>query len=101
MADMEYFTMSNGNRIPMAGIGVFQFSPDEAEASVESALNDGVRLVDTANAYLNEKGVGRGIKKSGVPREEVFLVSKLWPTVYENADAVDKTLERLGTDYVD
>ena len=98
---MEYFTLSNGNKMPMAGIGVFMMSPAEAEASVESALKSGVRLIDTANGYMNESGTGRGIKKSGVAREEIFLVTKLWPTVYEKETAIDETLERLGTDYID
>lgn len=98
---MDYFTLNNGVEMPMAGIGVFLMSPDEAEASVESALRSGVRLIDTANAYMNESGTGRGIKKSGVAREEIFLVSKLWPTVYEKDTAVDEMLARLGTDYVD
>ena len=98
---MEYFTLSNGNKMPMAGIGVFMMSPAEAEAAVESALKSGVRLIDTANGYMNESGTGRGIKKSGVSREEIFLVTKLWPTVYEKETAIDATLERLGTDYID
>ena len=98
---MEYFTLSNGNKMPMAGIGVFMMSPAEAEAAVESAIKSGVRLIDTANGYMNESGTGRGIKKSGVAREEIFLVTKLWPTVYEKETAIDETLERLGTDYID
>ena len=98
---MEYFALNNGTRMPMAGIGVFKLSPEEAEASVESALRSGIRLIDTANAYMNESATGRGIKKSGVVREEIFLVSKLWPTVYEKETAVDEMLARLGTDYVD
>ena len=98
---MEYFALNNGTRMPMAGIGVFKLSPEEAEASVESALRSGIRLIDTDNAYMNESATGRGIKKSGVAREEIFLVSKLWPTVYEKETAVDEMLARLGTDYVD
>lgn len=98
---MEYFTLNNGNKMPMAGIGVFMLSPEEAEKSVESALRGGVRLVDTANAYMNEAATGRGIKKSGVAREDIYLVSKLWPTVYEKDTAVDEMLARLDTDYVD
>ena len=98
---MEYFTLNNGIKMPMAGIGVFMMSPAEAEASVESALKSGVRLIDTANGYMNESGTGRGIKKSGVKREDIFLVTKLWPTVYEKETAVDETLARLGTDYID
>lgn len=98
---MEYFTLNNGIKMPMAGIGVFMLSPEEAENSVESALKSGVRLIDTANGYMNESGTGRGIKKSGVAREDIFLVTKLWPTVYEKESAVDETLKRLDTDYID
>ena len=98
---MEFITLNNGIKMPMAGIGVFLMSPAEAEASVESALKSGVRLIDTANGYMNESGTGRGIKKSGVKREDIFLVTKLWPTVYEKETAVDETLARLGTDYID
>lgn len=98
---MEYFTLNNEIKMPMAGIGVFMMSPAEAESAVETALKSGVRLIDTANGYMNESGTGRGIKKSGVPREEIFLVTKLWPTVYEKETAVDETLQRLGTDYID
>ena len=98
---MEYATLNNGLKMPMAGIGTFLLSPDEAEASVLAALEDGYRLIDTANAYVNEKAVGRAMKKSGLPREEIFLETKLWPSFYEDEEAVDKTLERLGTDYID
>lgn len=87
--------------MPMAGIGTFLLSPDEAEASVLGALENGYRLIDTANAYVNEKAVGRAMKKSGVPREEIFLETKLWPAFYEQEDAVEKTLERLDTNYID
>ena len=98
---MEYATLNNGVKMPMAGIGTFLLTPDEAETSVLSALGDGYRLIDTANAYMNEKAVGRAIRESGLPREEIFLETKLWPSFYEQPDAVDKTLERLGTDYID
>lgn len=98
---MEYATLNNGIKMPMAGIGTFLLTPDEAEASVLSALSCGYRLIDTANAYVNEKAVGRAMKKSGIPREEIFLETKLWPAFYEQADAVEKTLERLDTDYID
>ena len=98
---MEFATLNNGVQMPMAGIGTFLLSPDEAEASVLSALRCGYRLIDTANAYVNEKAVGRAIKKSGVDRKDIFLETKLWPAFYEQADAVDKTLERLGTDSID
>lgn len=98
---MEYATLNNGLKMPMAGIGTFLLTPDEAEASVLAALEDGYRLIDTANAYVNEKAVGRAMKKSGLKREEIFLETKLWPAFYEQADAVEKTLERLDTDYID
>ncbi len=98
---MEYFKLNNGTRMPMAGIGVFTFTPAEAQAAIESALRDGVRLIDTANAYQNEKATGRAIKASDVKREEIYLVTKLWPSVYENENAVDDTLRRLDTDYID
>lgn len=98
---MKYAELNNGINMPMAGIGTFLLSPDEAENSVISALECGYRLIDTANAYVNEKAVGRAMKKSGVPREEIFLETKLWPSFYEQEDAVEKTLERLDTDYID
>ena len=98
---MEFATLNNGVKMPMAGIGTFLLTPDEAEASVLSALACGYRLIDTANAYVNEKAVGRAMKKSGVERKDIFLETKLWPAFYEHSDAVDKTLERLGTDYID
>ena len=98
---MEYVTLNTGLKMPMAGIGTFLLTPDEAEASVLSALACGYRLIDTANAYVNEKAVGRAMKKSGVSREEIFLETKLWPAFYEQPDAVEKTLERLDTDYID
>ena len=98
---MEFVTLNNGVKMPMAGIGTFLLTPDEAESSVLSALGCGYRLIDTANAYVNEKAVGRAMKKSGLPREEIFLETKLWPSFYEQADAVEKTLERLDTDYID
>lgn len=98
---MKFATLNNGLSMPMAGIGTFLLTPDEAEASVLAALEGGYRLIDTANAYVNEKAVGRAMKKSGLKREEIFLETKLWPSFYENVDAVDKTLERLGTDTID
>ncbi len=98
---MEYVTLNNGVKMPMAGIGTFLLTPDEAENSVTHALKEGYRLIDTANAYVNEKAVGRAIKKSGVDRSEIFLETKLWPAFYEQEDAVEKTLERLDTEYID
>lgn len=101
MNEQKYIKLNNGVEMPMAGIGTFLLSPDEAEASVKSALQAGYRLIDTANAYVNEKAVGRAIRKSGIARNEIFLETKLWTSFYEQADAVEKTLERLDTDYID
>ena len=98
---MQYFTLSNGVQMPVTGVGVFQFTPDEAEYSVRTALEHGIRLVDTANRYMNERGTGRGIRSSGIPREDIFLVSKLSPTQFTYDYAIDETLKRLGTDYLD
>ena len=99
--NMVKLTLNNGIECPAVGIGTFMLSPADAENSVREALKMGYRLVDTANAYVNERAVGRGIRTSGVPRGEIFLSTKLWPSEYGNSCAVDETLERLGTDYVD
>lgn len=98
---MKEFKLNNGLTMPSVGIGTFLLEPDDAENSVKEALKVGYRLVDTANAYRNERAVGRGIKNSGVEREKVFLSTKLWPSEYENENAVEETLERLNTDYID
>ena len=98
---MEYILLNNGVNCPVIGIGTYMLSPAEAENSVREALKMGYSLVDTANAYVNERAVGRGMKASGVRREDIFLSTKLWPSEYENGNAVDATLERLGVDYVD
>ena len=98
---MEYMKLNNGVEIPVIGIGTFTLTPEQAENSVDVALRNGYKLIDTANAYVNEKGVGRGIKKSGVQRKDIFISTKLWWSVYEDENAIDKTLERLGTDYID
>lgn len=101
MSNQLYVKLNNGVEMPMAGIGTFLLSPQEAEASCISALQDGYRLIDTANAYVNEKAVGCAMKKSGIAREEIFLETKLWPSFYNDADAVEKTLQRLDTDTID
>jgi len=98
---MEYIELNNGIKCPAIGIGTFMLVPADAENSVREALKMGYRLIDTANAYVNERAVGRAMKESGVKREEIFLSTKLWPSEYENENAVEETLERLGTDYVD
>lgn len=98
---MEYITLNNGLQCPVIGIGTFMLSPTDAQNSVREALKMGYSLVDTANAYVNERAVGRGIKESAAKRADVFLSTKLWPSEYENPNAVNETLERLGVDYVD
>ena len=77
---MEYVTLNNKLECPVVGIGTFMLSPADAEKSVREALRMGYRLIDTANAYVNERAVGRGMKDSGVKREEIFLSTKLWPS---------------------
>ena len=98
---MEYVTLYHNMPMPMVGIGTFLMTPDEAEASVRRALEAGYRIIDTANAEVKEKAGGRAIRASGLDRKEIFLETKLWPSFYEQQDAVDKTLERLGTDSID
>jgi diketogulonate reductase-like aldo/keto reductase len=98
---MENISLNNGLKCPLIGIGTFMLNPKDAENSVREALKMGYRLVDTANAYVNEKAVGRGMRDSGVDRSEIFLSTKLWPSEYENENAVEETLTRLGTDCVD
>ena len=87
--------------MPAIGLGTFLMKPEDAEEAVYNALKAGYRLIDTANAYMNERAVGRGFRRSGLAREEVFIETKLWPTVYTKETAVDETLERLGVDYID
>ena len=98
---MHTIKLNNEITCPVIGLGTFMLSPADAQNSTREALKMGYRLIDTANAYVNERAVGRGIKESGVARKEVFLSTKLWPSEYENPNAVDETLERLGVDYVD
>jgi diketogulonate reductase-like aldo/keto reductase len=98
---MDYFTLNNGLKCPVTGIATYLLAPADAENSVREALKMGYRLIDTANAYVNERAVGRGMKDSGVKRKEIFLSTKLWPSEYVNPNAVDETLERLGVDYAD
>lgn len=98
---MEKVILNNKLECPVVGIGTFMLSPAEAENSVREALKMGYSLVDTANAYVNERACGRGMRGSGTKREDIFLSTKLWPSEYENENAVEETLKRLGTDYVD
>lgn len=101
---MQKVTLNNGVEMPQIGYGVFQVSPDECERCVSDALKTGYRMIDTAQAYHNEEGVGAAVRKSGIPREELFLVSKIWISNYgyEKAKAsIDESLRKLGTDYLD
>ncbi len=102
---METVKLYNGVEVPVLGIGTFMISPEDTENSVYSALKLGYRMIDTANAYMNEEAVGkalqRAIAEGIVSREEVFLSTKIWATMYEDENAVENTLKRLGVDYVD
>lgn len=97
----ETFTLNNGVKMPEIGLGTFRMSSSAAQGAVEAALADGYHLIDTAEAYYNEDGVGRGIKNSGINREDLFISTKLWTSSYNDPDAVDKALDRLGLDYID
>ena len=97
-------TLNNGQKIPQLGYGVYLIPPEETEQCVLEALKVGYRHIDTAHMYGNEKEVGAAIKKSGIPRNELFITSKLWVTEYGEGvtlPAIDKMLKRLGLDYID
>jgi diketogulonate reductase-like aldo/keto reductase len=104
VADIPFVTLNNGLKMPQLGLGVWRIPPDEAADNVRTAIESGYRLIDTAAIYRNEEGVGEGVRQSGVPREELFITSKLW-----NADqgydstikAYEASLERLGLEYLD
>ena len=101
---MQYKTLNNGVKMPQLGYGVYQVSPEECERCVSDALEVGYRMIDTAQAYANEEGVGNAVKKSGIARDEVFIVSKIWISNYgyENAKAsIDESLRKLQTEYID
>ena len=98
---METITLNNGVEIPQVGLGTYLLEPDDAQASVTYALNNGYTLIDTANVYVNERAVGRGMRASGKNREQIFLETKLWPSFFERETEVDETLERLGVEYID
>ena len=105
MSKQTYLTLNNGVKIPQFGIGVFLINgEDNTEKAVLEALKMGYRHIDTAHAYFNERGVGAAVKKSGIPRNEIFVTSKLWPTEYGEGityPAVMKMLKRTGLDYLD
>ena len=102
---MEFITLNNGVKMPLEGFGVFQVpDPAQCEQAVLDAIASGYRLIDTAAAYMNEKAVGEAIKKSGVPREELFITTKLWvqDASYEAAKkAIQTSLDNLGLSYID
>ena len=100
-----YITLNDGNKIPQFGIGVFQVPEGEATYNtVKNALEIGIRHIDTAHAYQNERSVGKAVKESGIPRKDVWITTKLWPSEYgegKTSEAIDKMLKRLDTDYID
>lgn len=101
---MKTVKLNNGVEMPILGYGVFQVAPDEAARCVEEAIGAGYRSIDTAQAYYNEEGVGQGIKRSGVPRADLFLTTKVWISnagQQKAAASIDESLRKLGTDYVD
>ena len=101
---MDTIKLSNGVEMPLLGYGVFQVTPQECERCVSDALSAGYRLIDTAQAYYNEEGVGAAIKKSGIPRNDIFLTTKVWISntgEEKAARSIDQSLKKLGTDYID
>lgn len=101
---MKTVKLNNGIEMPQMGYGVYQVSPYECERCVSDALQVGYRMIDTAQAYHNEEGVGNAIKKSGIARQEIFLVSKIWISNYGYEKAkvsIDESLHKLQTDYLD
>ena len=98
---METITLNNGVEIPQVGLGTYLLEPDDAQAAVTYALDNGYTLIDTANVYVNERAVGRGMRASSKSRDQIFLETKLWPSFFERETEVDETMERLGVDYID
>ena len=101
---MEYLKLYNGVEMPLLGYGVFLVSPEECERCVSDALSVGYRLIDTAQAYYNEEGVGNAWRKSGIAREDLFLVTKVWIAnagEEKAARSIDESLRKLQTDYID
>lgn len=103
--EQTFITLNDGNKIPQFGLGVYQVPEGEATINaVKTALEMGIRHIDTAHAYQNERSVGRAVKESGIPREEIWITTKLWPSEYgegKTSQAIDKMLKRLDTDYID
>lgn len=102
--EMEYVTLNNGVKMPILGYGVYQVDPAECERCVLDAIKTGYRSIDTAQAYYNEEGVGQAISKCGLPREELFVTTKVWISNagYEKAKvSIEESLRKLKTDYID
>lgn len=101
---MKTITLNNGVEMPLQGFGVFQIAPQDCEAAVRSALDVGYRMIDTAQAYYNEAAVGRAWRTSGIAREDLFLVTKVWISNAGDeraAKSIDESLRKLETDYID
>lgn len=99
---MEYITLNNGVKIPQIALGVFQIPEDEdAKKACLSAFELGYRHIDSAHHYYNEAGVGAAVRECGIPREELWITSKIWPDEYADETAIDKMLKRFGLDYLD
>lgn len=101
---MEFITLNNGVQMPLLGYGVYQVTPDECERCVTDAINVGYRLIDTAQAYYNEEGLGNAIAKSSVPRDELFITTKVWVSnsgEEKAAASIDESLKKLQSDYID
>lgn len=101
---MRTLTLNNGVEMPLIGYGVFQIAPNECEQHVLDAIRAGYRSIDTAQAYYNEEGVGNAVRRSGVPREQLFLTTKVWISNAGDeraARSIDESLRKLQTDYID
>ena len=98
---MKEFILSNGRKIPSVGLGTFKLTNEEAYNSVLYALEAGYRLIDTANIYKDEEGVGRAIAHSNIDRKDIYLETKIWPTSFLDKEVIHKTLKRLGVTYLD
>lgn len=104
MTEQMFFELNNSVKMPVLGLGVFQTPPEETAEAVEHALKSGYRHIDTAAAYMNEAGVGEGIRRSGISREEIFIETKVWITDYgyeETLHAFEKSVTKLGVDHID
>ena len=104
-SEIPSLLLNDGNRMPMAGLGVYKTSGDfEMQQALNAALDAGCRLIDTASVYKNEENVGHAVASCGIPREELFITTKVWNTAQRIGDiegALERSLERLGSDYAD